>query len=194
MLGLHKINISENQCSYFVKRPFGNYLLFADSLKTLTKSQMELIESYGGISKLTLESSQNINKAHGQIFSRYGASAICDIQIESFHPDIKIERLKDFRDPALTFVYKGQKKLVIFEQKGKKILIAGKEFYLAKDKSVNFQGLDHMTFLMNLKEAHKIDLIYFTHFEDLSVLQFKPNSTLAKIKGLIKSTLGYNLN
>jgi hypothetical protein len=172
MIGLHKIEISENLCSYFVRRPFGNYLLFADELIAITDTQKNLIESCGGISKIILESTQNINDYHAHIFSRYGASALCDIEIEAFHPKVKIERLKDYRDPGFTFIFRGERKIIIVEQKNKIIMFVGKTFYFTKKGSVIFEGQDQTSYLLGLKNMYKVDLIYFTHFECLSVLNF----------------------
>lgn len=185
MLGIHQIKISNNLCSYFVKRPFGNYLVFADKLISLSHADENLFELYGGVSKTLLESTENINDFHGHIFNRYGSSALCDIEIESFHPKIKIERLKDHPDPDIDFIFRGEKKLIVFKQKDKNIMIMGKSFYLTKDNTVIFNGVDHLNYVLDLKNKYGVDLIYFTHFESMPVMGFKKPSILSKIHKLL---------
>ena len=114
MIGIQRLHITNNKCAYFIKRPFGNYIFFADELESISDRDIKLIDSQGGISKVFIESIENLNTFHYKLFERYGASAVCDIQKDIINANIKIERLKDRSDPSVKFLYHGEKKLIFF--------------------------------------------------------------------------------
>ena len=175
MLGVFQIKVSSNSCCYFVKRPFGNLLLFANNIILLENSDLNLMSSYGGLFKILIESTQDINDTHGLLFTKYGASILCDIEKEHFDPRIKVERLKDFIDPAINFIFYSGKNIIILKQDNKNIMFVGNECKLLNDKSVLHKDQIITDYLSALQLKYKVDLIYFTNFETESVLTFKDN-------------------
>lgn len=181
MLAIFQIKISDGHCSYFVKRSFGNYLLFADGLEHLDQSMHDLFQSYGGISKLILESTQAINELHGSLFEKYGTSAVCSLEKSYFDDLIKVERLKDFVDPSITFYFQSGKNVIFLKQKGKNVLFVGKEITLKSDNTVEHNSKDISDYIYSYKSKYEIDLIYFSRFENESVLVFHKDNFLKKI-------------
>lgn len=184
MLGVFQIKTSDNLCCYFVKRPFGNLLLFASNIVKLESSDYNLMSSYGGLFKILLESTEDINDIHGTLFTKYGASAICDTEKEHFDPRIKVERLKDFIDPGINFIFYSRKNVIILKQDNKNIMFVGNELKLLKDKSVTHNNQLITDYLSKLQLKYKVDLIYFTSFETDSVLTFKDNIFTSMLKKL----------
>lgn len=184
MIGIHQIPTSKKTCCYFVRRPFGNLLLFADTLEKQNDKNDELFKSQGGIYKIILESSQNINDLHGRLFNKFGASALIDMAKDYFDERIKIERLTSYTEPQVQFLFKGPRKVIIARQDGKNVMFVGSEHYLTKDKKVKLGGSDDLEYIYKLKTDHQIDLIYFSHFEDKPVLTFKKKNLWDKFKDL----------
>lgn len=184
MIGIHQIPTTKNHCCYFVRRPFGNLLLFADTLEEQNDKNDELFKSQGGVYKIILESSQNINDLHGKLFNKFGASALIDMAKEYFDERIKIERLTSYTEPQVKFIFNGPRKVVIARQDGKNVMFVGAEHFLKKDKTVKLNGADDLEYIYQLKIEHQIDLIYFTHFEDKPVLTFQKKTLWDKLKEL----------
>lgn len=186
MNGIHQIQISSNNSCYFIKRPFGNLLIFADNLVELTSKEHELFKAYGGISKTFLESTQSINEQHRSLFTKYGAAVVCDTIKNHFDEGARVERLKDFSDPQIEFIFKPQYKLIILKQDNNKIMFVGNDL-LFKEMNVLYDGRDITTDLLQLKNEKSIDLIYFTRFEGQSAIKFNQENVISKITSFFSS-------
>ena len=134
MLGIHRINIGERSSSYFIERPFGNYLAFSDNMDEIPR---DFLKAKGGVYKQFIESSSNIDSIHGKIFDLYGASSVGFFQTEIFHPLLPIERFGiDFDDPAVEFGSHGVLKWLLINQRGERVAIMGEEFELTEGPSI----------------------------------------------------------
>ena len=188
IIGISQIPIHQHQCCYFIKRPFGNLLLFADELHSIDESVYFLMSSSGGLAKIILESTTSINDLHGKLFDQYGASIVCNTEREHFDLRAKVQRLKDFADPQLKFIFTPHYNLIILNQKKLKVMIAGNMiFYDGKQIFSKQQNIT--SFIHELQVQEKIDLIYFTHFQKNSALSFRKINLMSHLTDSIFSFL-----
>lgn len=183
MIGVHQINITQQESCYFVKRPFGNLLLFSDHLNEISKNEHDLFKSFGGISKNILESTQSINDTHRLIFRKYGANIVCDTIIKHFDKGAKVERLMDLVEPQIEFIFTQHYKFIILKQDPKKIMFVGKDILLKSDR-ILCQKKDITDQLIQIQEEKNVDLIYFTRHHGHSAISFKKKSLFSKLKNL----------
>lgn len=167
--GIHSIPTDTGHC-YFIIRPFGNYLIFADHLKQYDE---EIFKQFGGLSKMFFESRSSINKIHKDLFDKFGTSAVSDFLIEEFHQDLPLHRWNiEHTDPALNWYHHGQRQLITFKQKDQivtiicsEIYLDNKKFYLDK-KDISESIYEHL-------EKQNTDLVYASHFSENACLKLK---------------------
>lgn len=188
MIGIFKIPLNPNRCCYFVKRPFGNLLLFADELGADLSSLHPLISSCGGLAKIFLESTQGISEGHSLLFKKYGADVICNTQKHFFHPLVKVERLQDLSEPNIFFQLTGPLKIILLEQNKKKVMFVGNEAHLISGQ-IYCQKIDITQKVQELVRIHRVELVYFTHYEKESVIHINKNKStiLNKFLNLLSS-------
>jgi hypothetical protein len=162
-LGVHQIKIDQHRSSYFIERPFGNYLVFSDHLQTIDE---DFFISRGGIYKQFIQSSSNIGEVQGKLFNRFGAYGVGDAleyQVNAYLPMQRV--VKDFNDPAFRFESHGEAKKFLIDQRGKKILILGNEFYLNEVQKVILRDKDWTKQLVEQVQSREIDFVFFSHYD-----------------------------
>lgn len=167
--GIHLIK-NKIGSSFFVTRPFGNYLIFADYIDSFDSSY---IESQGGLSKMLFESRSNISAIHAKLFDKYGASAVSDFISEEFNPNIPLQRWNyEHVDPALEWYHHGEKQIITFKQKDKIVSITGNSIEL-KNNQFFYKDKDISSELIDYFKKHKTDLVYASNFINSSCVKLK---------------------
>lgn len=187
MIGIQKFQINQNSCSYFIKRPFGNLLLFADELDQESGFNLDLVSSYGGLYKTILESSSSINTLHQKLFIKFGACVLCPMQNELFDQRVRLENIESFSDPNVNIIYKYEKNFIIIKQDEKNILFVGKAIKLINEKEVLYKDKNIIHEIFELKEKYKIDLVYFTSYKKDSALTFKKKSLFERLMSVFNN-------
>lgn len=89
-IGIHQINDKlgalARRSSFFVRRPFGNYLLFSRHLKSIPN---DFLQHYGGVYK-QIDTDFIESRNAELLFERYGASYLSPA--EGFHQKIRREK------------------------------------------------------------------------------------------------------
>ena len=163
MLGIHQFTIDNHRSAFFVERPFGNYLIFSDHLKS---TDFEFIKSKGGVYKQFFESSSSINKYHAKIFDLYGAPAVVNAVFEIQNEHLPVERIGiEFADPSFEFDFSENSKKFIFKQRGENVMILGEDYYLNSENNILFKNKDITREILNQIVLKDIKYVFFTHFE-----------------------------
>lgn len=184
-LGIHQFKINDHQCSYFIERMFGNYLIFSDYIR---ETNYDFLKSKGGLYKQFMESPTHIDEIHGKIFDKYGAYAVGDFLKEIFHAKLPVERYGiDYVDPDLRYISQGSAKKIFLTQMNKPIMILGSEFYLSSDDKIFLNNTDITEKLTQEIIQKKIEFTLFTRFECSSHLTLGQKSFLQKIYQVFKN-------
>lgn len=167
--GIHSIKTTKG-CAYFIVRPFGNLLIFADYISFINR---DLLKSLGGLSKMLFESRTNISTIHQELFNSFGASAVSDFLSEEFNSLLPLQRWNyEHVDPAIDWYHHGQKQMITFKQQEKNVCILGKELFL-DNNTIMFQGRDISSEMLTFFNSKKVNLVYATHFSKGSCLVLK---------------------
>lgn len=162
-LGLHHIKNSETSCSYFVRRPFGNYIIFSDDLSPL---HIDFFQSKGGVYKQFLEDSSVVNKNQKDLFVKFGAAGVVSKNSTNFSEDIPIEFFaKDFADPLIRFRDDEQGgKSILLKQNEKKVIFLGKKYFYKESKEIVFNGENKTEELFSQFEKEGVEVVFFSHY------------------------------
>lgn len=163
-LGLHHIKNSENTCSYFVKRPFGSYIIFSDGLSPL---HIDFFQSKGGVYKQFIEDPSEINKNQKDLFVKFGAAGVISRTIESLNEEIPMEIFGlDFADPLTRFRDEGvEGKSILLKQSDKKVIFLGKSYFYKESKEIVCNGEVRTEELFSRFEKEGVEVVFFSHYD-----------------------------
>ncbi len=171
MLGIHKLTISDHQCSYFIERPFGNYLIFSDKLENI---QSDFFRSKGGIYKQFIENVDELQPTQAKLFQEFGSYGVGLFEGEKFHEYLPLESYgATYADPLVKFVEQDHGKLVYFAQKNSRVIIFGKDFYLTESGEILLHRKALNDYFVKTIQLYQPHFLFFTSFADSSHLKLK---------------------
>lgn len=161
-LDLHHIKNSESSCSYFIKRPFGNYIIFSDGLSPL---HVDFFQSKGGVYKQFIENPGLLNKNQKSLFVKFGAVGVVKPPHAPALEDIPFEEWGDgFSDPTMRFHNNDGQQSVVFKQGGKKIVILGSAYHYKDSKDIIVKGEDRTEEIFSDLESKGVSVVLFCSY------------------------------
>jgi len=161
-LDLHHIKNSESSCSYFVKRPFGNYIIFSDGLSPL---HVVFFQSKGGVYKQFVENPTELNKNQKDLFIKFGAAGVVTSSLEKSVETIPFEKWGEgFSDPTMRFRNKDGLQSVLLKQGDKKVVFLGKSYFYKDSKEVIVNGEDKTEEVFSSLEAEGVTVVLFCSY------------------------------
>lgn len=156
---------------FFVKRPFGNTLVYASQKYDYAS---KFLESFGGVARQLAYSLDELGSTQEQIFVRFGAAVnLCypsGLEDPPFREKVRLESLaeNDYSDPQLAGFSLEQddpfRSLYLLKHKGKTVLFSG-ELLVLDEERISL-GPDH-----KLLEKHRLlDLLDQLKGIDIDVL------------------------
>lgn len=161
MIGIHRLENIDSSFSYFLERPFGNIIIYADEVHHVYS---DLITSKGGLAHMFFSHCKKATQTHQKYFSLYGSDGVAIDETKNQEDTIPIRIFgQNYTDPQITKrVYKDNHVLEI-SQKGKKLTILNKDFHLTASKEIILEQKDITADLYLFLKQYKIDNIYFTN-------------------------------
>lgn len=169
-IGLHQFKNNDEACYYF-ERPAGNILIYADKADYLDENILKL---RGGLFKQFVESPEIVTEFQKKVFDKFGASAV---YVNSDCPEnssnIRYECFgKDYIDSNISLsMSECGGHILELSQRGKKVAIFGKDFFLERSGDVLFEDNYVETDVLAPYETGDFDLLLFSKFEDDNYLE-----------------------
>jgi len=161
-LDLHHIKNSDSSCSYFIKRPFGNFIVFSDELSPL---HIDFFQSKGGVYKQFVENPETVNKNQKDLFVKFGAFGVSRAPLEKASEDIPFEKWGvDFSDPTVRFRSTEDGQSVVLKQGDKKIAILGHSYFYKNSKDIFVDGVDKTEKIFGQLEAEGVSVVLFVRY------------------------------
>lgn len=161
-LDLHHIKNSESSCSYFLKRPFGNYIIFSDGLSPL---HVNFFQSKGGVYKQFIEDPTLVNRNQKDLFIKFGAAGVASGSLEKAVETIPFEDWgAGFSDPTMRFRNVDGLQSVILKQGDQKISILGKSYFYKNSKDIIVNGEDRTEEIFSGLEAEGVGVVLFCSY------------------------------
>ena len=138
-IGVHKLESYKNseglfENSYFIHRPYLNYLIFSPHSAEIF---YDYFNSKGGVGKQIFTNKRQLGFGPGKIWNKYGASVLMT------NPDEKVSNKEykteyfgiDFTDKDIIYPWKSPEDLhwIILTQRGKKFLVTDEHLILDND-------------------------------------------------------------
>lgn len=178
MLGVHRFQIDADKSAYFIERPFGNIIAFADQLNDI---HCDFIKSKGGVSKIFLDSFDSISEVHRNMFDKFGCYGVLDSYSEVFSDKLPLERIgKEFVDPHVIYLAHSDAKILILAQKDTTVGIFSNQ-YLFDQQKIFINGMDKTMDILGVIKKYNLSMLFFcNHSEVHYVNLIKPHLPLWK--------------
>jgi len=194
-LGVHKLESYKNnqgifENSYFIHRPYLNYLIFSPKS---TEMFYDYFNSKGGVGKQLFTNVGQIGHSQAKIFTKYGASVLLtNPKGSDFNPNFKTEFYgQDFADKDISFPWKKPESLYwfILSQKEKNFLIVDEHIIIKEGEwfpNIEFDYSDEMIRDISAILDHDIDYVLpRLHSGDFYLQKLSKSSLQEKVHNFI---------